>query len=112
VEGADDLVATMADRQEVFEPQPEEVVSAVAFYEIIRVRVVAAGTLVWELGVPVDEGFGVLEKTHRNERVHKQTVDIRHLEVPAREEPHGRPLGAAMAVARSVACFCGCPTTP
>ena len=93
MESADDLIAAVTDRQEVFESQPKEIIPAVALDEIIRVRVVAAGTFVGELGVAVDKRLGIIEIPHRDNRIHEKPIDIGHLQVPAHEKPHGRAFG-------------------
>ncbi|RPI70341.1 MAG: hypothetical protein EHM38_06095 [Geobacteraceae bacterium] len=72
----DDLVAAVADRQQIVEPQPEEVVPAVAFNEVVLVRVVAAGAFTRKIGIAADEGFGVLEVTHRDDRVHCVRIGV------------------------------------
>jgi hypothetical protein len=82
MESADDPVAAVTDGQEVFESQPKEIIPAVAFDEIIRVRVVVAGTFVGKLGVAVDKRLGILEIPHRDNRIHEQPLDGGHLQVP------------------------------
>ena len=87
------MITSGADRQEIFEFEPEEVIPAVTLDEVILVGVVAAGAFIGKIRIADDVGLIVLEVAHRDDRVQKKAFNSRHLKIATHQKTHCRPFG-------------------
>jgi hypothetical protein len=67
--GGDDFIAAVADRQQIFEFEPEKIIPAVALDIVVFVRVVAAGAFIRIMRIAVDIRVAITEVTHRKDGV-------------------------------------------
>jgi hypothetical protein len=70
-----DFLPPVADRQQVVEFDPGEVVEALALDEVALARAVASGVLVGEVRIAVDVALDLAEIADRGERINEQLVE-------------------------------------